>query len=137
MKIKMNVSQIKKPVFNKSEVINLISDIAENMQEKTIDNAPEDTRTLKNYGIEKKQIEASIYGEMVYLDKEAVRSNYPSKYQQSRPDGGNYPYYQEEGWTQHGIYHPGKHYFKKSFETTKWEAESKINTVAKKVITLK
>lgn len=137
MKIKVNVSNIKKPVFNRIEVQNFISDIAEKMQDLTIENAPEDTRTLKNYGIEKKVIDAGIYGEEVYLDKEAVKNNHPYEHQRKRPDGGNYPYYQEEGWTQYGIYHPGKHYFKKSFEMTKWEAETELKSVAKKVITLK
>ena len=137
MKIKMKVSPIKKPVFNKKEVVGMISEIAEFMQDTTIERAPEDTRTLKNHGIEKEQIGASIYGEQVYLDKEAVRSNYPSERQQKRPDGGNYPYYIEYGWTQHGEKYPGKFYFKNSFEITKFESKNIIDSNAKKVVTLK
>lgn len=137
MKIKMKVSPIKKPVFNKNVVKEIVSEIAEDMQEKTIENAPEDTRTLKAHGIEREQIEASIYGEQVYLDTEAVRSNYPSEYQQSRPDGGYYPFYQEVGWSQHGRTYPGKHYFAKSFDITKWEAMHTLKSNANKVITLK
>lgn len=137
MKIKMKVSPIKKPVLDKEVLKKLIWDIADEMDIQTTDRAPEDTATLKIHGIERKEIPASIYGEMVYLDTEAVRTNYPSEYQQSRPDGGYYPYYQEVGWVQNGWMQPGKHYFKKSFEITKWLAEQEIKERAKKAITLK
>lgn len=137
MKIKMSVSNIKKPVFNKMEVIEFINEIASDMQERTIDEAPIETGNLKEHGIKKEQIPASIYGEKVYLDVKAVRENHPSERQRKRPDGGNYPYYQEEGWYQHGRFHPGKFYFEKSFDITEWEAEDKLKSIADKVIVVK
>lgn len=137
MKIKMSVKDVKKPVFNKREIVSFINEMATNMQDYTITNAPEDTGTLKNHGIEREQISSSIYGEKVFLDTEAVRNNYPSESQKKRPDGGNYPFYQEEGWTQHGISHPGKHYFERAYNVVEAEAEADINKIVDKLISFK
>lgn len=133
MRVSMKVKGIKKPYLNKQDIISFIDDVSEDMQQSTIENAPEDTSTLKNHGIEKAKIDASIAGYKVYLDTDAVRANYPDERQKKRPDGGYYPYYQEYGWNGR----PGKHYFKQSFDEVEFESENKIKTSAKDFIILK
>lgn len=121
MKIKVN--GVKKLKFNKDAMMKIPQAHGLIMQSSTIENAPVDTSTLKNYGIE---IEGINNGVKVYLDTEAIRANYPDERQRARKDGGNYGYYQEEGWTQHGIYHPGKHYFEKGYEISNITMENEL-----------
>lgn len=133
MKINISVKGIKKPVFSKADVVSFIKETAEDMKETTKDFAPEDTSTLKNHGIEREEVGASIYGEKVFLDTAAIRSNYPDERQQRRPDGGNYGYYQEVGY----LGRAGKHYFERAFNITEYEAESRLQAKADDFVKLK
>ena len=109
----IKVNGVKKLKLNKDAMMKIPQTHGLVMQSETIQNAPVETSTLKNHGIE---IVGINNGVKVYLDTEAIKANHPNERQGSRPDGGNYGYYQEEGWTQHGIYHPGKHYFETGYE---------------------
>ena len=138
MNIGINVKGLKKPKIDTREIIDFMENQGVIMEVCVKYCAPRKTGTLENHGIKRAQIPSDFHGEKVYLDTEGIKANHPEERQRKRPDGGNYGYYQEEGWTQHGVNYPGRFYWEKALELVeRHNDQGELDNLAEKIIRLK
>lgn len=131
----IKVKGIKKLKADKKAMSDFIEDSASEMRRLVRHFAPRDTGTLKNHGVDAVYIENGV---KVFLDTDEIKNNYPDERQQKRADGGNYGYYQEVGWTQHGVHHPGRFYWDQAYDVTEYRMDALLKyKYLDEIVTLK